>query len=97
MALETLVSQYKLIARQHPVYPRLVQLSYSQTESSMASDVVQECRGLILEAPSEAASVCKHSISSRQGKPQSSHSSLQPPSSSWRVVCMPFRKFVSNT
>mmetsp|Transcript_34361 Transcript_34361/g.79457 ORF Transcript_34361/g.79457 Transcript_34361/m.79457 type:complete len:244 (-) Transcript_34361:1296-2027(-) len=96
MTLETLVSQYKLIARQHPVYPRLVQLSYSQTESSMASDVVQECRGLMLEAPSEAASVCMHS--SRRGKPQSSHSSLvQPPSSSWRVVCMPFRKFVSNT
>ena len=95
MTLDTLVGHYKLIVRQHPVYPRLVQLSYSQTESSMASDVVQECRGLILEAPSEAASVCMHS--SRRGKPQSSHSSLQPPSSSWRVVCMPFRKFVSNT
>ena len=46
--LDKLVSRHKLIMRKHPKFP-LVQLSYSQIESSMASPVVQECRGLILE------------------------------------------------
>ena len=49
MPLERLVSRHKLIAKKHPKFPALVQLSYNQLESSMASPVVQECRGLILE------------------------------------------------
>ena len=46
--LADLVKKHHLVAKHHPNFP-LVQLSYSQTESNMASDVVQECRGLLLE------------------------------------------------
>lgn len=49
MPLEKLQQKYKLIVKKHPYFP-LLQLSYSQTESQMASPVVQECRGLILES-----------------------------------------------
>lgn len=47
-SLEQLIKKYRLVAKYHSSLP-LVQLSYSQTESSMASPIVQECRGLILE------------------------------------------------
>ena len=52
-SFEQVVQRYKLIAKPHPdpAVP-LVQLSYTQTESPMASPVVQECRGLILERES---------------------------------------------
>lgn len=46
--LTSLCSAYKLTSRLHPHLP-LVQLSYSQRESDLANEVVQECRGLILE------------------------------------------------
>jgi len=49
ISLDKLQQQYRLIAKWHPKFP-IVQLSYSQTESPMASPLVQECRGLILEA-----------------------------------------------
>ena len=62
----------------------------------MASVVVRECRGLIIEAPSAAAAVCGQR--SRRGK---AHAPPPPAASSadeavigeWRVVCMPFSKF----
>lgn len=48
MSLEALQARYKLFVKRHPRLD-VVQLSYSQTESPMASPVVQECRGLILQ------------------------------------------------
>jgi len=51
MTLESLQTRHKLIVKKHPQFD-IVQLSYNQTESQMSSPVVQECRGLILEARS---------------------------------------------
>lgn len=48
VSLSSIAQKYKLILRQHPFLP-LVQISYSQIESSMSSPLVQECRGLIVE------------------------------------------------
>ena len=50
-SLQRLQDQYKLIVKHHPT-ERLVQLHYQQTASNMALEVVQECRGLILEVGS---------------------------------------------
>ena len=47
--LESLCKSHRLSAKYHPHHP-VVQLSYSQRESDMANAIVQECRGLILDA-----------------------------------------------
>lgn len=48
MGLSALIDKYRLVAKYHPDHP-LVQLSYSQTESNLGLEIVQECRGLLME------------------------------------------------
>jgi hypothetical protein len=49
-SLEDLKSQFFVKINRHKQYPNLVQLKYDQIESPMREKVVQECRGLILDA-----------------------------------------------
>ena len=49
LTVEELAARYKLIVKRAEDGPGLVQLSYLQTESNMGQDVVQECRGLVLD------------------------------------------------
>lgn len=82
MTLEKLVSRHKLILKTHPLFPSLVQLSYSQLESSMASPVVHP------------ASTCKRFAGPRvQGNdPRTRHLegcvvSIPQVLQSWREAC----------
>ena len=56
-SLERLCNAYRLTSRRHSVHP-IVQLSYSQRESNLANAIVQECRGLIIEADAPWRPVC---------------------------------------
>lgn len=56
VALEQL---YKIKAKRHPVYPHLVQLKYSQIDSPMGEPIVQQCRGIILNAEQDWAVVAR--------------------------------------
>ena len=47
--LDALVSKYSLVAKRHAAFPNLVQLSYQLSVSPMASPIVAECRGLIVD------------------------------------------------
>lgn len=47
--LASLVGQYNLTAKRHPVYPNLVQLKYSQIDSDFNDPLVRQCRGIILD------------------------------------------------
>jgi hypothetical protein len=47
--LYDLEKKYQIKSKRHPVYPNLVLLKYSQTESPMHERIVQECRGIILD------------------------------------------------
>lgn len=48
-ALKELQVRYAIKANFHSEYPNLVQLKYDQIDSPMKSEIVQECRGLILD------------------------------------------------
>eukprot|EP01129_Flabellula_baltica_P017591 TRINITY_DN9795_c0_g1_i1.p1 TRINITY_DN9795_c0_g1~~TRINITY_DN9795_c0_g1_i1.p1 ORF type:complete len:514 (+),score=77.52 TRINITY_DN9795_c0_g1_i1:278-1819(+) len=43
------IDSLQIKARSHSVYPNLIELSYSSISSNMEEDIVQECRGLILD------------------------------------------------
>ena len=47
--LESLASKYSIKVKPHPKYPALVQLKYSQIDSPMGNELIQECRGCILD------------------------------------------------
>lgn len=47
--LESLKALYAIEAKRHPAHANLVQLKYSQIDSPMASQLVQQCRGIILD------------------------------------------------
>jgi len=47
--LESLESSRSIHSKRHSQYPELVQLKYNQIESPMGDEMVQECRGLILD------------------------------------------------
>lgn len=47
--LDNVIDKYHLNCKRHKKYNNLVQLKYKQTESKMSKDVVQECRGIILD------------------------------------------------
>lgn len=47
--LETLETSRAIHSKRHSQYPELVQLKYDQIESPMGDEIVQECRGLILD------------------------------------------------
>lgn len=48
-SLNDLVEKYSIHAKRHKDYPNLVQLKYDQLNSPMSKDIVQECRGVILD------------------------------------------------
>jgi len=47
---EDLTAKLGIAVKKHPKYPNLVLFKYSQIESPMADPLVQECRGIILDA-----------------------------------------------
>lgn len=47
--IEQLHEQYKIKARAHSEHPNLMLFKYDQIESPMAADIVQECRGVIID------------------------------------------------
>ena len=47
--LEQLKTLYAVDAKRHGLWPNLVHLKYSQIDSPMASSIVQNCRGIILD------------------------------------------------
>lgn len=47
-SLAKLEEQYHIIARRHAEYPNLICLKYHMLDSPMGEQIVQECRGLIL-------------------------------------------------
>lgn len=49
LALSELKTRYGIKANFHTKHPNLVQVKYDQIESPMKSEIVQECRGLILD------------------------------------------------
>ena len=51
--LETLASKYAIKVKPHPKYPNLVQLKYNQIDSPMGNELVQECRGPILDTSAD--------------------------------------------
>lgn len=44
-----LEAKYGIVHRWHPTYPNLLLLKYDMIDSPMGEDIVQECRGLILD------------------------------------------------
>lgn len=56
--LQNVVSQYKLNAIAHRKYPHLVLLKYSQRESPMGEKIVQQARGIILNASQDWQIIC---------------------------------------
>ena len=48
-----LEAQYGIVNRRHTAYPNLILLKYDQIDSPMGEDIVQECRGLILDESNE--------------------------------------------
>lgn len=49
-ALDSLEEKYGIKAKQHSKYPSLFSLKYNMIESPMEEPLVQECRGIILDA-----------------------------------------------
>lgn len=49
VALEEIRSRYAIKTNFHSEHPNLVQFKYDQIDSPMKNDIVQECRGLILD------------------------------------------------
>ena len=56
-SLAELYSRFHIGVRRHGAYDNLVQLKYSQIESPMAEEVVQCCRGIILDEDNDWAVV----------------------------------------
>jgi hypothetical protein len=50
--------EFKVDVKVHPEYKNLFQFKYNQIESPMGAKVVQECRGIILDADNDWAPVC---------------------------------------
>jgi tRNA splicing ligase len=48
--LAALTQQYQIKINRHQQYPHLVCLKYSQQESPLSATIVQQCRGIILDA-----------------------------------------------
>lgn len=55
--LEQLVDKFSIAAKRHKQHPNLVQLKYSQLDSPMASKVVQQSRGIVLDEANDWAIV----------------------------------------
>ena len=49
-SLERLKEKYAIDSKWHPTFKNLVQLKYNQIESPMKETIVQQCRGIILDA-----------------------------------------------
>ena len=47
---ESVAAQYALVVKRHTAYPNLLLFKYNQLESPMDNPLVQQCRGLILDA-----------------------------------------------
>lgn len=58
-SLESLASKYAIKVKPHPRFPHLVQLKYDQVESPMANELVQECRGIILDTSNNFSIVAR--------------------------------------
>lgn len=57
-SLDALVEKYSIHVKRHIDYPNLVQLKYDQLNSPMSKDVVQECRGVILDENDNWKVIC---------------------------------------
>ena len=55
---KALEEQYNIKVKQHGKYPNLFQFKYSQVASQMGEKIVQQCRGIILDADNDWAVVC---------------------------------------
>lgn len=53
LALAALTKEYAVKVKQHRTIPRLVGLSYDMINSPMAEEIVQHCRGLILDTDAD--------------------------------------------
>lgn len=58
-SLESLASKYAIKVKPHPKYPNLVQLKYDQIDSPMGNELVQECRGIILDTSNHFNAVAR--------------------------------------
>ena len=57
-SLEDLQAKYAIVSVRHPTYPNLVLLKYEQLESPFGEQIVQECRGIILDEADDWKLVC---------------------------------------
>lgn len=57
-SLDALMSKYHIHVRRHNQYPNLVQLKYDQLNSRMDKEIVQECRGIILDESDNWKIIC---------------------------------------
>lgn len=57
-SLDDLKAKYAVASVRHPHYPNLVLLKYDQLESPFGEEIVQECRGLILDEANDWSLVC---------------------------------------
>lgn len=51
--LDSLAAKYAIKVKPHPRFPNLVQLKYNQIDSPMGNELVQECRGPILDTAAD--------------------------------------------
>ena len=57
--VDGLLKTYAIKSRRHPVFPSLVLLKYDQIASDFSSQIVRECRGLILDESEDWRVVCR--------------------------------------
>lgn len=57
--VDGLLKTYAIKSRRHPVFPNLVLLKYDQIASDFSSQIVRECRGLILDESEDWRVVCR--------------------------------------
>lgn len=57
-SLDDLKARYAIVATRHKTYPNLVLLKYDQLESPFAEEIVQECRGIILDETADWKLIC---------------------------------------
>jgi hypothetical protein len=56
--LDDLLRLYAIKAKRHPKFQNLVMLKYSQIDSPFAEEIVQDCRGIILDESRDWGVVC---------------------------------------
>ncbi len=58
LALKKLEDDFSIKAKRHSEFPELVQLKYNQIESPFKEELVQDCRGIILDSSKNWQVVC---------------------------------------